>query len=60
MSDQAKTPVPQPLQPGECIPWEQRVNEYARIMGDPKVVERVWKETDMLAYLYVWANLIQF
>jgi hypothetical protein len=48
------------LQPGECIPWEQRVKEYARILGDEEVVKKVWKETDMLAYLYIWACLIQF
>ena len=48
------------LQVGECIPWEQRVKEYARILGDEEVVKKVWKETDMLAYLYIWACLIQF
>ena len=48
------------LEPGVCIPWEQRVKEYRKLLGDPEVVKKVWKQTDMLAYLYIWACLIQF
>lgn len=56
-----ETPKPQaPPKPGACIPWEQRVKEYATILGDEEVVRKVWEETDLLAYLYIWANLIQF
>jgi hypothetical protein len=51
---------PLPLQPGVCIPWELRVKEYPQILGDVNVVKRVWEEIDTLAYLYVWANVIQF
>jgi hypothetical protein len=46
--------------PGVCIPWEQRVKEYPQILGDPEVVKKAWEQTDMLAYLWIWANLIQF
>ena len=48
----------QPIPPGVCIPWEERVKEYAGIQGDPQVVERVWKEIDGLGYLYLWFCLI--
>ena len=51
---------PKPKKPGVCIPWEERVKEYEKILGDPEVVKKVWEETDMLAYLYIWACLIQF
>jgi len=46
------------LKPGVCIPWEVRVKEYPRIMGDAKVVKKVWEEIDNLAYLYIWFVLI--
>ena len=49
---------PPPIAPGVCIPWEERVKEYPEIMGDAKVVEKVWKEIDGLAYTYVWFCLI--
>ncbi|MFW6162796.1 MAG: hypothetical protein ACODAJ_08480 [Planctomycetota bacterium] len=47
-------------EPGVCIPWQERVQEYEQLLGDPEVVKKVWEETDMLAYLYIWAVLIQF
>jgi len=49
-----------PVKPGVCIPWEQRVKEYPQILGDAAVVQRVWEQIDTLAYLYVWAHLIQW
>ena len=48
------------LKPGVCIPWEEKRKEYAEILGDEKIVQKVWEETDVLAYLYIWACLIQF
>jgi hypothetical protein len=60
MTPQDEKPKQEPIKPGVCIPWEQRVKEYARIMGDEEVVKRIWEQTDTLAYLYIWANLIQF
>jgi hypothetical protein len=47
-----------PVKPGVCIPWEQRVKEYPKITGDPKVVQKAWEEIDTLAYLYIWFCLI--
>ena len=57
----APEPTPAtPLKPGVCIPWEQRVKEYSKILGDKDIVKRVWEEIDTLAYLYIWASLIQW
>lgn len=53
-------PERKPNDPGVCIPWQERVKEYEKILGDPEVVKKVWQETDTLAYLYIWACLIQF
>lgn len=47
-----------PIEPGVCIPWEERIKEYPQIMGDAKIVEKVWKENDALGYLYLWFCLI--
>ena len=48
------------IAPGVCIPWQEQRKEYPRIMGDEKIVQKVWEEVDTLAYLYIWACLIQF
>ena len=50
----------QSIEPGVCIPWEERLKEYARITGDEKIVQRVWEDTDRLAYLYIWFVLTLF
>ena len=41
-------------EPGVCIPWEEKVKEYAKIMGDEEIVKKVWKDVDNMAYQYVW------
>jgi hypothetical protein len=46
--------------PGVCIPWEERIQEYPKIMGDPDIVRKAWEDMDMLAYLYVWFTLTLF
>ena len=51
---------PKRIQPGVCIPWEEKRKEFAEIMGDEKIVQRVWEQVDLLPYLYIWAVLIQF
>jgi hypothetical protein len=46
--------------PGVCVPWQEKRKEFAEILGDEKIVQKVWEQTDLLAYLYIWACLIQF
>jgi len=53
MSDEKKA-----KEPGVCIPWEEKVKEYGKIMGDEKIVKKVWEDIDTLAYLYIWFCLI--
>jgi hypothetical protein len=48
------------IEPGVCIPWEEKRKEFAEIMGDEKIVQKIWEQVDVLAYLYIWAVLIQF
>lgn len=40
--------------PGVCIPWEEKVKEYEKIMGDEKIVKKVWEDIDAMAYQYIW------
>ena len=47
-----------PIKPGVCIPWEERVKEYEKILGDKKVLQKTWEELDTLAYLYLWFCVI--
>ncbi len=48
------------MKPGVCLPWEEKRKEFPEIMGDEKIVRKVWEDVDTLAYLYIWAVLIQF
>lgn len=46
--------------PGECIPWQEKMKELPTLCGDQELVERIWKENDALAYLYIWHCLLSF
>ncbi|HOJ62070.1 MAG TPA: hypothetical protein PK878_17440 [bacterium] len=48
------------LKPGVCVPWEERRNEYEKLLGDEQIVQKAWEDMDKLAYLYIWFCLIQF
>ena len=50
--------VKEAKKPGVCIPWEEKVKEYEKIMGDEEIVKKVWEDIDTLAYVYVWFCLI--
>lgn len=56
MSEQETTKRP----PGVCIPWEEQRKQFSQISGDEELVERVWKETDSLGYMYIWQVLLSF
>ncbi len=47
-------------EPGECIPWREKLKELPPIPGDPELPERVWKDIDALAYMYIWHCLESF
>ncbi|MBC8228471.1 hypothetical protein H8E77_02850 [bacterium] len=53
-----KQVVQRKTEPGICIPWEEKVKEYEKIMGDEEVLQKSWEEIDTLAYLFVWFVLI--
>ncbi len=46
--------------PGTTIPWEEKLKEMPPIVGDRELVERVWKQTDSLGYLYIYFCLLGF
>ena len=49
-----------PRSPGVCVPWEEKINEYPKILGDEKIIQKVWEDVDTLAYVYVWSTLTLF
>jgi hypothetical protein len=55
-------PEPQPpkREPGVCVPWQEKREEWPQICGDEAIVKRVWEEVDGLAYVYVWQCLLSF
>jgi hypothetical protein len=56
MPEQNTSPRP----PGVCFPWEEKRKELPPIRGDEQLVERVWKDIDGLAYMYIWQVLLSF
>jgi hypothetical protein len=48
------------IEPGVCIPWEQKRQEFPQICGDEQLVKRAWEEIDALAYMYIWQCLLSF
>ena len=48
------------IAPGECVPFAEKAKEWPPIQGDRELVERVWKETDGLAYTFIWQCLLSF
>jgi len=47
-------------EPGECVPWREQLKELPEILGDAELCERVWKDIDALAYMYIWHCLESF
>lgn len=46
--------------PGTTMPWEEKVKQLPEMTGDKELVERVWKQTDALGYLYIYFCLLAF
>ena len=48
------------VKPGACMPWGDKLATLPAINGDPALVQRIWEDTDALAYLYIWHCLLSF
>ena len=48
------------IEPGACIPWEQKRKEFSEIRGDEQIVKQSWEDVDALAYMYIWQCLVSF
>lgn len=48
------------IEPGVCIPWEQKRKELPEISGDEGIVKQVWEDIDALGYMYIWQCLLSF
>jgi hypothetical protein len=48
------------IKPGVCIPWEEKKKELPKILGDQKLVQKVWEDIDALGYVYIWQCLLSF
>ena len=46
--------------PGVCVPWDEKKKELPKILGDEKVVQKVWEDIDTLGYIYIWQCLLSF
>jgi hypothetical protein len=50
----------QPVKPGVCFPWEQRVKDLPEITGDKAMIQQIWEDIDALGYTYIWQCLLSF
>ena len=48
------------IEPGVCIPWEEKVKELKEIQADKELVQKVWENVDGLGYVYIWQCLLSF
>lgn len=54
---ESKTPK---KEPGVCVPWEEKRQEFPEISGDESLVKRVWEDVDAFGYMYIWQCLLSF
>ena len=48
------------IEPGVCIPWQQKRKELPKISRDEQILQKVWEDNDSLAYVYIWQCLLSF
>lgn len=48
------------VNPGTCIPWEDKLKELPVISGDRDLVQRIWKDIDELGNMFIWQCLLSF
>ncbi len=48
------------IRPGVCFPWEEKAKELPEITGDPKLVQKIWEDTEALGNMYIWQLLLSF
>lgn len=46
--------------PGVCLPWAEKQATLPPLQGDAALCQRIWENTDSLAYLYIWQLLLAF
>lgn len=42
------------MEPGVCVPWDQKLKEFGKILGNPEIVKKEWEQLDAMAYAYLW------
>jgi methoxylated aromatic compound---corrinoid protein Co-methyltransferase len=48
------------IEPGVCLPWEEKVKELPEITGARDLVRKVWNDIEGLANTYIWQVLLSF
>jgi uroporphyrinogen-III decarboxylase len=48
------------VKPGVCSPFEDKLKDMPPILGDERIVRRIWEQNEGLAYLYIWHVLLSF
>ncbi len=46
--------------PGVALPFEEERKRLPAILGDEGIVERIWRQTDGMANMFVWHVLLSF
>jgi len=48
------------VDPGVCVPWEQKRTEFPKICGDEELVKTIWENVEGLGNMYIWQCLVSF
>jgi len=48
------------LQPGICIPWDEKVKDIQEICGDEDIIKTVWEDIESFGNMFIWQCLLSF
>ncbi|AFM40237.1 hypothetical protein Desaci_1205 [Desulfosporosinus acidiphilus SJ4] len=40
--------------PGVCVPWELKLEEFGDLPGNEEIVKKEWEKLDDFAYNFIW------
>ena len=48
------------LRPDTCIPWEEKLTELPKMVGNKDLVQQIWEDIDKLGHMFIWQCLLSF
>jgi uroporphyrinogen-III decarboxylase len=48
------------IKPGVCVPFEEKLKELPKILGDQELVKEVWENVEGFGNMFIWQCLLSF